>query len=331
MVGGHLHITHTDTVHDWTHRHRATAAARTQTGMRLSPAERSKRLSFTWQSALFTALVVLACVGGYGRHYQRAPSRLHRRPASWRPGSRSPGSRSRVTFWHVTDWHLNLFHNRHGDIADMCRTPTTDRRHWPASELGHFHCDPPRAMAERAVEEMCKSHPNPSFIVMGGDAFGHVPTDRESSSTIEQSQRALAAALRERFPQTKVLPMVGNHDTWPYFSLEGARGAQKVLGDIYGGVNGLSRSAASKLVHSGYYAQPLSSSGNELFAIVLEVFFFLNALFAIVLEVFFLSRTAQFLPVCHTSHSFYISPTFAILFSRRIRSHETLGCMQRSR
>ena len=56
-------------------------------------------------------------------------------------------------FWHVTDWHLNLFHDRHGDVRDMCRSATADASRWPGA-FGHFNCDPSRQFAEAAVAQM---------------------------------------------------------------------------------------------------------------------------------------------------------------------------------
>ena len=83
------------------------------------------------------------------------PPTLQQQPAALR----GAGNGTMLRFWHVTDWHLNLFHRADGDVRDMCRSATGDRARWPGP-LGHFNCDPSRAVAQMAVRrkaEACAS------------------------------------------------------------------------------------------------------------------------------------------------------------------------------
>ena len=99
-----------------------------------------------------------------------------------------------TTFWHVTDWHLNLFHKAHGDVRDMCRSGADDASRWPGP-LGHFNCDPSRAVAELAMRRMVAVQPAPAFILLGGDNFGHVPPASEDAAAVTASHAAMAELL----------------------------------------------------------------------------------------------------------------------------------------
>ena len=154
-------------------------------------------------------------------------------------------------FWHVTDWHLNLFHDRHGDVRDMCRSAAADASRWPGA-FGHFNCDPSRQFAEAAVDRMAAAHPQPAFIVLGGDDFGHVPPSREDARAVRASHEAMRELLRARFPDVPVLPIVGNHDTWPYFSAQGTASLSQLYATLWG--DALGARAKRQLARRGYYA-----------------------------------------------------------------------------
>lgn len=141
----------------------------------------------------------------------------HFSAAGGRRGGEHVAEHRQLNLWHVADWHLNIFHDMHGDVVDMCRSPTVDASRWPGA-FGHWNCDPSRSLAAAAVAEMARRFPAPHAILLGGDAFGHVPAAREDRGAVLASHRAMHTLLRKAFPRTPVLPVLGNHDTWPYFS-----------------------------------------------------------------------------------------------------------------
>ena len=110
-----------------------------------------------------------------------------------------------ITFWHVTDWHLNLLHDAHGDVRDLCRSPSADPQHWPAP-LGHFNCDPSGMVAELAVNRMAAAMPDPTFILLGGDSHGHVPPAKDGRKATLASHRIMATMLKKAFPSTSTRP-----------------------------------------------------------------------------------------------------------------------------
>jgi 2',3'-cyclic-nucleotide 2'-phosphodiesterase (5'-nucleotidase family) len=79
-----------------------------------------------------------------------------------------------IRIWHLTDVHFNLWHDRRGNVRDMCRTAAADASLHPG-KFGHFNCDPDFAAVELAVARMTEAEPAPDMILFGGDVFGHVP------------------------------------------------------------------------------------------------------------------------------------------------------------
>ena len=138
-------------------------------------------------------------------------------PAPHRPAAPSPPpDKPALTLWHVTDSHLNLWHAAYGDVRDMCRSTTAIPSRRPGA-FGHFNCDPSRELLVLALAQMKQVAPEPDLILLGGDVFGHVPAAHEDAAAVRESQRVQAELITAAFPRTTVLPVVGNHDTWPYF------------------------------------------------------------------------------------------------------------------
>ena len=86
----------------------------------------------------------------------------------------------------------------------MCRSASADRaRRWPG-RFGHFNCDPSRQLARDALAHMADAVPNPAFILLGGDNFGHVPAAREDAAAVEQSHREMFRLLSGAFPRARI-------------------------------------------------------------------------------------------------------------------------------
>ncbi len=176
----------------------------------------------------------------------------------------SGGASPPLRFWHITDLHLNLWHEPSGDARDMCRSAPGDPSRRPGP-FGHFNCDPSLRVGELMIRRMAAVEPSPAFIFMGGDTFGHVPRAHEDAQGVIATHRAVAEALRRSFPRALILPVLGNHDTWPYFVAHGAgaEAARRQLAKLYGrskvasAAHGLPAAAASQMASRGYYAVEL--------------------------------------------------------------------------
>ena len=53
--------------------------------------------------------------------------------------------------------------------------------------LGHFNCDPSRAVSQMAMRRMAAAQPAPAFLLLGGDNFGHVPPASEDAAAVRAS------------------------------------------------------------------------------------------------------------------------------------------------
>ena len=173
-------------------------------------------------------------------------------PREQPPSAASLPSAAGWTFWHVTDWHLNPYHMADGDVRDMCRSHTSDPTRRPGP-FGHFNCDPSIELARAAIARMAAADPNPAFILLGGDNFGHVPPARENGGAVAATHEAVVSMLARAFPTAPILPVVGNHDTWPYFDA-GGRGADDTRARLSAlCARWLGARAAERLRSSGYY------------------------------------------------------------------------------
>ena len=107
--------------------------------------------------------------------------------------------------------------------------------------------------------------PSPDFVFAGGDWLGHVAEGRMSGAAALSSAVRLAAAVQRTFgPATPVLHAIGNHDTWPYYSLastwrEWERGWTAELGREYLERQFPGRSLA-EWRGGGYYSRRLGAS-----------------------------------------------------------------------
>lgn len=158
--------------------------------------------------------------------------------------------------WHITDSHLNLWHSAEGDVRDMCRSFAKLSAHRPGI-FGHFNCDPSQELLRLTLSRMREVEPEPTLILLGGDVFGHVPASHEDAAAVRESQRVQAELIAASFPRTTVVPVVGNHDTWPYFtSGGGATDARASLAKLYLASGGTER-AGLELRERGYYVHRL--------------------------------------------------------------------------
>ena len=66
---------------------------------------------------------------------------------------------------------------------------------------------------------MRRVQPAPDFVFAGGDWVGHIPEARSGPHAVLSAAVLLATMLSATFKEAPVVHTVGNHDTWPYYSL----------------------------------------------------------------------------------------------------------------
>lgn len=120
------------------------------------------------------------------------------------------------TFWHVSDFHLDVNYTAgDGDITKMCWKKTGGSNEAQPGRFGDYECDAPLDLVESAVDAMRRIHPNPDFIMWTGDDTAHVDDKYFSTDKVVDIISSLTNVLKNTFPNTDVLPVLGNHDYHP--------------------------------------------------------------------------------------------------------------------
>ncbi|KAG0711140.1 Acid sphingomyelinase-like phosphodiesterase 3b [Chionoecetes opilio] len=117
------------------------------------------------------------------------------------------------TFWHVTDFHHDLNYSTSGDPKTMCWG--TSGASGDLGAFGDYACDAPLSLLTSAVDAMVKFESNPDFILWTGDDTAHVSDDDFNTNLVVDIVANLTHLIADRFPNTTVFPVLGNHDYYP--------------------------------------------------------------------------------------------------------------------
>lgn len=185
-------------------------------------------------------------------------------PGGWCEGREEcmPAADQPGAFWHLTDWHLS------GYTHKPRKRPWRKERGIKGCEelggaFGHPDCDPPRAAWEDALAMMRREMPAPDFLLAGGDWIGQTPPSRTSGHTVLSAAVLLNELMGTYFEDVPLLHTIGNHDTWPYFSLAPAaadweRAFSQKQGERWMDVM-FPGEARTHFRQHGYYARRLNS------------------------------------------------------------------------
>ena len=119
-----------------------------------------------------------------------------------------------IRFWQMTDVHLDYYYEPTGDPADWCHEDTNSLTN--AGAVGNYRCDGTSLVTESAINMMRVREPDPDFILWTGDTapHWHDPTDPDWNY-IFKAERNIVSKLKAEFPDTLILPALGNHDSFP--------------------------------------------------------------------------------------------------------------------
>ncbi|XP_071965754.1 acid sphingomyelinase-like phosphodiesterase 3b [Antedon mediterranea] len=112
-------------------------------------------------------------------------------------------------FWHVTDFHYDQFYGDGSYPMSSCR------KIGQPDVLGDYACDSPWSLINASVYAMKEIEPNPDFIIWTGDDTPHVPDAILSQSSVLSTITNITELLMDAFPETKFIPVFGNHDYHP--------------------------------------------------------------------------------------------------------------------
>ena len=140
-------------------------------------------------------------------------------PPAW------PRPSTPVTVLQLSDLHLQLGYKEGAPVNcdyPLCCQPdlTTNQtvegggagrgaRRW-----GEYTCDLPPWTLEASLAAIARSHPAIDYIILTGDLPAH-DIWRQSKAANTEITQVVAAALHKHFPDTPVLPAIGNHESFP--------------------------------------------------------------------------------------------------------------------
>ncbi|XP_078449946.1 cyclic GMP-AMP phosphodiesterase SMPDL3A isoform X1 [Lampetra planeri] len=117
-------------------------------------------------------------------------------------------------FWHLSDLHLDPSYRADAAPESVCRSsrglPVRD-----AGPFGSHMCDSAWRLVQSALESMRSLDPDPDFLVWTGDSPPHLPVKELSTQEVLGIMGNFTALIRSTFPNTPVIPALGNHDYWP--------------------------------------------------------------------------------------------------------------------
>ncbi|KAG0417773.1 hypothetical protein HPB47_005367 [Ixodes persulcatus] len=116
-------------------------------------------------------------------------------------------------FWHVSDLHYDKDYATNGTRDAMCHYSPNQTEHDDIGPYGDSSCDAPKLLIESAFSAMRDIQPEPDYILWTGDNLPHLP-DIPWSEVYSQT-RWLGEMLSRSFPNSPIVPTLGNHDCSP--------------------------------------------------------------------------------------------------------------------
>lgn len=112
-----------------------------------------------------------------------------------------------ITFWQWTDNHFDPLYTVGTDPKTMCHSGAGS-----AGTLGDYLCDSSLPLTTSALEYMRYVEPSPAFILWTGDTIPHLYEPKPNLLSILSASTDLVDLA---FPNTVVIPLIGNHDFTP--------------------------------------------------------------------------------------------------------------------
>ncbi|XP_002411298.3 acid sphingomyelinase-like phosphodiesterase 3b [Ixodes scapularis] len=116
-------------------------------------------------------------------------------------------------FWHVSDLHYDKDYATNGTRDAMCHYSPNQTEHDDIGPYGDSRCDAPKLLIESAFSAMRDIQPEPDYILWTGDNLPHLPDIPWSE--VYSETRWLGEVLSRSFPNSPIVPTLGNHDCSP--------------------------------------------------------------------------------------------------------------------
>ncbi|KAK2723170.1 acid sphingomyelinase-like phosphodiesterase 3b [Artemia franciscana] len=117
-------------------------------------------------------------------------------------------------FWQLTDVHWDREYSSNGDPKKMCHR-ASDGLGVETGKFGTYSCDSPWELVEASIAAMTEQESDPDFIVWTGDNSPHVKDPIPDWDYVFSSLKKVTDLLRDQFPRSQIIPVLGNHDVYP--------------------------------------------------------------------------------------------------------------------
>jgi len=123
----------------------------------------------------------------------------------------------------LSDMHLDIRYDPVASHKDDCRkTNGSSNSSEPYAPLGRFKCDPPQITFEYMVQKLLEQEGSLDLVVVNGDHVGHGIALKDGGVEYSdhevplqmQTLQTVADTLSKYFPNTLVLPVIGNNDAY---------------------------------------------------------------------------------------------------------------------
>ena len=82
-----------------------------------------------------------------------------------------------------------------------------------AGKMGDFRCDSPQQLVKSAIKQMHKVVPDPDFILWTGD---NSPHEGAGKKNVTKNMKFIGKWIYKEFGGgARVIPVLGNHDSYP--------------------------------------------------------------------------------------------------------------------
>ena len=115
--------------------------------------------------------------------------------------------------------HLDYYFDAEGNAEDWCHLPPPERTYSKTDGVyGDYRCDSSKLLVNSAIDTMQIAAPNPDIILWTGDTSPHW---NPKWDYIYKVEREIIGRIKRNFPNSKILPVLGNHDSYPPYTFPG--------------------------------------------------------------------------------------------------------------
>lgn len=179
----------------------------------------------------------------------------------------------RGRFFQLSDIHMDLLYNAAFNRTTFCRlanstdagnasarlgSPSRGSDPTSSPSYGQYGCDSPAELVKSALGAMGAVDSKPDFILITGDIVAH---SQPSWAMQNQTVTQFTSMLRQVFPNTLVLPLLGNNDVYPdYHQPYGPTAWLEYLAALWS--PWLDEEQRATFVSGGYYSMKIPVAHN---------------------------------------------------------------------